>query len=112
MYIFCLFWKNILNLPKINIETEKSTMKQLLNKLTVLTVVVFLSFLSACAEKSVESDKLRVIFETDIGNDIDDALALDMLYKMVDDIQRKAINEHFQAIITSIPKSRQLTDEK
>ena len=62
-------------------------MKQLLNKLNVLTAVVLLSFLSACVEKSVESDKLRVIFETDIGNDIDDALALDMLYKMVDDIQ-------------------------
>ena len=27
------------------------------------------------------SDRLYFIYETDIGNDIDDALALDMLYK-------------------------------
>lgn len=33
-----------------------------------------------CSDKQCP-DKLNVIFETDIGNDIDDALALDMLYK-------------------------------
>ena len=38
--------------------------------------------LSGCAgSEKAASDKINVIFETDIGNDIDDALALDMLYK-------------------------------
>ena len=32
----------------------------------------------------ISDSKMRVIFETDIGNDIDDALALDMLYKYQD----------------------------
>ena len=41
--------------------------------------------LAGCAgEKAAKPEKLRVIFETDIGNDIDDALALDMLYKYMD----------------------------
>lgn len=31
------------------------------------------------------SGKLTVIFETDMGNDVDDAMALDMLYKYLDD---------------------------
>src|SRR5690554_8234854 len=29
-------------------------------------------------------DPIKIIFETDIGNDVDDALALDMLYKYID----------------------------
>lgn len=33
----------------------------------------------------ITSAPLRVIFETDMGNDIDDALALDMLFKYMDD---------------------------
>ena len=32
-----------------------------------------------------EKGAVRVIFETDMGNDIDDALALDMLYKYADE---------------------------
>ena len=43
----------------------------------VLSVCVLLFSGSAYAG----SDKFNVIYETDIGNDIDDALALDMLYK-------------------------------
>ena len=35
-------------------------------------------------EKAVQSDKLNIIFETDIGNDVDDAMALDMMYKYLD----------------------------
>lgn len=31
-----------------------------------------------------KSDGLNIIFETDIGNDVDDAMALDMLYKYLD----------------------------
>ena len=40
--------------------------------------------LSGCTSEHKKSDCLDVIFETDIGNDIDDALALDMLYKYMD----------------------------
>ena len=34
--------------------------------------------------KNVKSDKLNIIFETDIGNDVDDAMAMDMIYKYLD----------------------------
>lgn len=53
-------------------------MRKLLFTLTVCMAVL----LSGCT--SQKSDRLSVIFETDIGNDIDDALALDMLYKYMD----------------------------
>ena len=33
----------------------------------------------------IASAPIKVIFETDMGNDIDDALALDMLFKYMDD---------------------------
>lgn len=36
-------------------------------------------------DSDIASPPLRVIFETDMGNDIDDALALDMLFKYMDD---------------------------
>ena len=42
--------------------------------------------LSGCGQKQAaeENAPLTVIFETDLGNDIDDALALDLLYKYQD----------------------------
>ena len=40
---------------------------------------------AACAPKQMAEAPINVIFETDMGNDIDDALALDMLYKYVED---------------------------
>ena len=40
--------------------------------------------MTGCNEKAMKSDAINIIFETDIGNDIDDALALDMLYKYMD----------------------------
>ncbi len=47
-----------------------------------------LSLLSCTAKREQNIEKetsaIKVIFETDIGNDIDDALALDMLYKYLD----------------------------
>lgn len=60
-----------------------------------LQSVVFVFALGAvvsCSGKSAEVDEhaqdnpspVKVIFETDMGNDIDDALALDMLYKYAD----------------------------
>lgn len=45
-----------------------------------------LLLLSGCGQKPAaeENAPLAVIFETDLGNDIDDALALDLLYKYQD----------------------------
>jgi inosine-uridine nucleoside N-ribohydrolase len=58
-----------------------------------LNVIVFnilmVVFLSSCVlgdNKTVDSDNgpVKIIFETDMGNDVDDAMALDMLYKYID----------------------------
>lgn len=46
-------------------------------------VVCLCATFSACS-KNDEDHAVQVIFETDMGNDIDDALALDMLYKYID----------------------------
>ena len=54
-------------------------MEKLFCTLAVCMVILF----SGCTSEH-KSDCLDVIFETDIGNDIDDALALDMLYKYMD----------------------------
>ena len=54
-------------------------MKKLFHTLAVCMAVL----LSGCTSEP-KSDCLDVIFETDIGNDIDDALALDMFYKYMD----------------------------
>ena len=53
-------------------------------KKQVLTWVVCMAIFFAGCTSEHKSDCLDVIFETDIGNDIDDALALDMLYKYMD----------------------------
>ena len=56
-----------------------------MRKLFYAVALTSIMILTGCAgEKAAKSEKLRVIFETDIGNDIDDALALDMLYKYMD----------------------------
>jgi inosine-uridine nucleoside N-ribohydrolase len=49
--------------------------------------LIFFSFLvlSICScENSKKDAPVHLIFETDMGNDVDDALALDMLYKYMD----------------------------
>lgn len=38
----------------------------------------------SCAKAPEKSPSVNIIFETDMGNDIDDAIALDMLYKYVE----------------------------
>ncbi|OJV35231.1 MAG: nucleoside hydrolase [Bacteroidia bacterium 43-41] len=58
------------------------------NKFFLLNLL-FLIALSGCTSKDrqslkIASDAQKIIFETDIGNDVDDALALDMLYKYID----------------------------
>ena len=54
-------------------------MKKLFQTLAVCMAIL----LSGCTSEH-QTNRLYVIFETDIGNDIDDALALDMLYKYMD----------------------------
>lgn len=51
--------------------------------LIALALVTAAALLTCCSSEDI-SDRTYVIFETDIGNDIDDALALDMLYKYMD----------------------------
>lgn len=54
--------------------------------------VILLFFSVGCKSKNTEKEvvensdpvPVKIIFETDMGNDIDDALALDMLYKYAD----------------------------
>lgn len=54
-----------------------------------LFFVLLLVLISSCVSNNkkneeIASGPLKVIFETDMGNDVDDALALDMLYKYLD----------------------------
>lgn len=52
---------------------------------TCLAVLVLVGCQSPGEKPSAQAGQpLRVIFETDMGNDVDDALALDMLYKYLD----------------------------
>jgi len=58
--------------------------KSLLNTTVILLVGLFLVLFACKSQEKIADSPLRVIFETDMGNDIDDALALDMLYKYAD----------------------------
>ena len=49
-----------------------------------LALIGAFSFISCENKEAAQSDKLNIIFETDIGNDVDDAMALDMIYKYLD----------------------------
>lgn len=55
---------------------------------TVLVLLIIATSLISCVEKKdnkePEKQRINIIFDTDMGNDVDDALALDMLYKYVD----------------------------
>ncbi len=42
---------------------------------------LFLLLAMCCAFAGMRAQKMNIIFETDMGNDVDDALAIDMLYK-------------------------------
>ncbi len=52
--------------------------------LSVLVVIVAVGCSPTNRSTEKEESQIKVIFETDMGNDVDDALALDMLYKYVD----------------------------
>ena len=58
--------------------------KRLLNTATLLLLGSLLILFSCKSREKTSAGSLKVIFETDMGNDIDDALALDMLYKYSD----------------------------
>ena len=51
-----------------------------------LALSLGLLVMAGCAEqKCACADPMKIIFDTDMGNDIDDAIALDMLYKYADE---------------------------
>lgn len=74
----------------------------LIRKLPIQNFLILLAF--GCVDNKFKKDvnsedqshHINVIFETDMGNDIDDALALDMLYKYMDQgkINLLAINSN------------------
>lgn len=56
-------------------------------KILLFGLPLFVSLLSCSRgtiKESIDMEKPIVIFDTDMGNDVDDALALDMLYKYLD----------------------------
>lgn len=56
-----------------------------MKKLLILTAVIAVCCAGrARAQQAPATQPLRVIFETDMGNDVDDPMALDMLYKAMD----------------------------
>lgn len=54
-----------------------------MKKLLILAALAALCMPAVRAQQTPAAP-LRVIFDTDMGNDVDDPLALDMLYKAVD----------------------------
>src|SRR5690606_37364879 len=88
--------KNSLSLERnLANDTGKKFLRDLSKMLSLRTVVPVVALIVAvgCTRKSTGNEvsqvnnppPVKVIFETDMGNDIDDALALDMLYKYADD---------------------------
>lgn len=62
-------------------------------KIFLLSLLAVLAVGCVQKNKAQTEEKTKIIFETDIGNDVDDALAMDMLYKYIenDDIDVLAI---------------------
>lgn len=58
--------------------------KVIMAVLTTLIVMCCSSGTTKNAKSSSDVSKIKLIFETDMGNDVDDALALDMTYKYVE----------------------------
>ena len=58
-------------------------MKKMIMAAAAFAAAVFVTGCGRTADRRVEYP-MNVIFETDLGNDIDDALALDMIYKYMD----------------------------
>lgn len=57
-----------------------------MKKLALILAVILPVFASCCQNKCCkECEVLNIIMETDIGNDVDDAIAMDLLYKYLDE---------------------------
>ncbi|MGM9789536.1 MAG: hypothetical protein ACI3Y9_04440 [Candidatus Cryptobacteroides sp.] len=54
-----------------------------MRKISIIVMVIFLMHVS-CGNVAADDDKKAVILDTDLGNDVDDALTMDMLYKYAD----------------------------
>ena len=69
------------------------------------TILLMLCLFAALLQ-TANAQKQRIIFETDMGNDIDDALALDVICKYMDDgkIDLLGVSTHKEAP-TSAPLS-------
>ena len=53
-------------------------------KKMLFAILAIILLVGCTGEKAAKPEKIRIIFETDMGNDVDDAMALDMLYKYMD----------------------------
>lgn len=62
----------------------KTGIKYLIVAIVILNTIICMPDTIQAQSNISEDQTIKVIFETDMGNDIDDALALDMLYKYVD----------------------------
>jgi len=60
--------------------------------------LIFSTLATACVKKGTDT-RVNLIFDTDMGNDVDDALALDMIYKYIEDD-----NVNLLGICTSKPE--------
>lgn len=49
-----------------------------------LLIFLALAVIVSCCPSQQEDGRIKIILETDIGNDVDDALAMDMLHKYID----------------------------
>jgi len=59
-----------------------------MNTKQIIPILIIAIGLAACSnnqpKRQPEQAKIKMIFETDMGNDVDDALALDMIYKYIE----------------------------
>ena len=51
----------------------------------ILLVLLLLAVSAVCVNTAVAKSPVKIIFDTDMGNDVDDVVALDMLYKYQDE---------------------------
>lgn len=56
-------------------------------------VLAAMTTLCACAPQQVAETPMAIVFDTDLGNDVDDAVAMDMLYKYASDGKIKILAE-------------------
>lgn len=62
-------------------------------KKLMTVVLAAMTTLCACAPQQVAETPMAIVFDTDLGNDVDDAVAMDMLYKYASDGKIKILAE-------------------